>query len=476
MSAVVTAPVRRSKPATVTRETFRTSRALDFFTEKELISQTGHGVGEWPLVFLKEATDNALDACEENDIAPVINVTAEAEGISVYDNGPGIPESTIDGVLDYTIRVSSRDAYVAPDRGKQGNALKTLVGMPYVVDPHDGVLVVITNGVKHGIRCRVDPVTQQVVVERERIPKPHRKTGAVLRIEWEPSYGDDDEVQWPFDFVEPQAEGRNSLKEAARRLLTGYALFNPHLTITCQWFDETLVDFAATATDWKKWRPNQPTNALWYEGRHLERLIGACLVHDRQHDRRRTVAEFLQQFDGFTGSAKRKQVIEETGLARVYLDEITVGGQFDTDVVSRLLATMQGHSREVTPARLGFIGADHFAAHFQELGCEPDSIQYAKIARVDDGLPFTLEAAFGWLGQRGDNHRQLFTGVNWSAAIKNPFRAFGRYGGGVEGLLAELYAGSREPVVFALHLAHPRVEYTDKGKSAIAIEGDEEDA
>jgi hypothetical protein len=28
-----------------------------------------------------------------------------------------------------------------------------------------------------------------------------------------------------------------------------------------------------------------------------------------------------------------------------------------------------------------------------------------------------------------------------------------------------------EPVVFVLHLAHPRVEYTDRGKSALVIGG-----
>jgi hypothetical protein len=34
-----------------------------------------------------------------------------------------------------------------------------------------------------------------------------------------------------------------------------------------------------------------------------------------------------------------------------------------------------------------------------------------------------------------------------------------------------LKAGAHEPIVFALHLAHPRVEYTDRGKSALIVEG-----
>ena len=72
------------------RTTLRTSRLLDFCSEKELIAQTGHQTDAWPLVVLKELVDNALDACEETDIAPEIEVTVDDSGISVRDNGPGI--------------------------------------------------------------------------------------------------------------------------------------------------------------------------------------------------------------------------------------------------------------------------------------------------------------------------------------------------------------------------------------------------
>ncbi len=101
----------------VNRTTFRTSREMDFFSERELVTQTGHAREEWPLVILKELTDNALDACEEADIAPVVTIKADAGGITVGDNGPGLPEETLAGAMDFSIRVSNREAYVAPDRG-----------------------------------------------------------------------------------------------------------------------------------------------------------------------------------------------------------------------------------------------------------------------------------------------------------------------------------------------------------------------
>src|SRR5262245_57687918 len=56
------------------RTTFRTSRLLDFASEKELQAQTGHSIDDWPLVVVKELFDNSLDACEEAGIAPARTV------------------------------------------------------------------------------------------------------------------------------------------------------------------------------------------------------------------------------------------------------------------------------------------------------------------------------------------------------------------------------------------------------------------
>jgi DNA topoisomerase VI subunit B len=42
--------------------------------DSELTAQTGHHPQDWPLVILKELVDNALDECEEAEIAPDITV------------------------------------------------------------------------------------------------------------------------------------------------------------------------------------------------------------------------------------------------------------------------------------------------------------------------------------------------------------------------------------------------------------------
>jgi len=94
------------------------------------------------------------------------------------------------------------------------------------------------------------------------------------------------------------------------------------------------------------------------------------------------------------------------------------------------------------------------------------------VAEVDgDGLPMVIETAFAWRGDQSEEPRRLITGVNWSPGIGNPFRTLGaKYGDGLTALLEKQMAGHTEPVIFLLHVAHPRVRYTDRGKSALVME------
>jgi DNA topoisomerase VI subunit B len=166
---------------TLERVTFRTSRLLDFCSRKELIAQTGHREEAWPLVAVKELVDNALDACEDARVAPVINVTVDDDGIEASDNGSGLPVETLDGVLDFSVRVSNREAYVAPDRGAQGSALKTIVTMPFVLDGAAGQVEVTAHGRRDRITLAVDRIRQQPTIVRDNVVA-DVTTGTVVRL------------------------------------------------------------------------------------------------------------------------------------------------------------------------------------------------------------------------------------------------------------------------------------------------------
>jgi len=99
----------------LTRVAFKVSRLMEFCSERELQNQTGHSIYDWPLVVGKEIADNALDACEEAEVAPDITVIVDSGTIIIQDNAGGISSETVKSILDYTIRVSSREAYLRWD-------------------------------------------------------------------------------------------------------------------------------------------------------------------------------------------------------------------------------------------------------------------------------------------------------------------------------------------------------------------------
>jgi hypothetical protein len=128
---------------TFERKTFTTSRLAEFSTETELTKQIGHPVVDWPLVILKEAVDNALDEAEEAGVPPVIEISVEPGSITSSDSGRGIRAETVEKLIDYSARTSSRAAYASPTRGAQGNALQTIIAMPFALASRDCETVVI---------------------------------------------------------------------------------------------------------------------------------------------------------------------------------------------------------------------------------------------------------------------------------------------------------------------------------------------
>ena len=428
--------------AILERTTLRTSRLLDFASEKELVAQTGHPVSAWPLVILKELIDNGIDACEEAGIAPVISVTVDDAGITVEDNGPGIPAATIEGVLDFTVRISSREAYASPTRGAQGNALKTIVAMPFVVNSEKGDIEIETGRTRHLINVKVDRIRQEPVVKHVTEAIPARK-GTLVRIIWPnlPRSIGDDQVR----FVQ---------------MADDFAWLNPHLTLK---FATPDTDFVKEATNpaWTKWLPSDPTSPHWYDVDRLGRLVAGYISNGRQC----TIRDFVSEFRGLARSASQKKVLDATELAREPLTHLLAGDDLNRKLIAKLLAAMKAELKPVKPDLLGVIGRDHFRQRFEAIGAEMESFDYKCIKDTTDDIPWVIETAFCWCPDIP--MKRLVTGVNWSPGIVNPFRELGRFGESLDTVLSQQRVTANEPVILALHMACARVSYTDRGKSSV---------
>lgn len=472
-------------PHRLTRVAFKVSRLMEFCSRRELQNQTGHDLWDWPLVVLKEFLDNALDACEEAEVAPRISIAVRDGEISIEDNGTGIDAGTVKLVCDYSIRVSSREAYVSPSRGAQGNALKTILAMGYVIGRERGLgsreTLIEARGLAHRIAFDVDHVTVEPKIAYATSPS-RRKLGTKVT------------VRWPLAF--PHCEGR--FKELAQ----AYCWFNPHLSLRGSWNGVSFVDVKAFDPAWTKWRPRDPTSPHWYDAARLQRYMAAHVARDRDLgpiSQRRPLRDFIGEFRGLSSTVKRRRILAEIGASHRSLVDFFGRDKVNSDGIAQLLAVMQAHSAPVKPKHLGIIGAEHLNACFVAAGGAPETFSYQRRMRIDElsHLPYVAEIAFGLHASGldapeplrlrpaagdpgrmvltgGGPARKIVTGANWSVGLVNPFRTFGQTGAGLENTLAEVRANTQQPVICAVHLACAHLQFADRGKSSIITPGDPE--
>jgi DNA topoisomerase VI subunit B len=436
---------------TLTRTVFQTSRELEFFTEEELTMQIGFPRSQWPLALLKELLDNALDACETAGQPPDITVTVTEDTVSVQDNGPGLPVSTLERSLNYLVRVSDKAHYVSPTRGQLGNALKCVWAAPYVLDGTHSRVEVSTDGCTHQLDVTLDRIAQQPKVEVTTHEDGFVKRGTRITL-----YG----PEIASSLVDPAIDDFYNGADLVRR----YAAFNPHATFRYTAPDGTALHFPCTTSTWGKWLPSQPTSPHWYTVTRLQALLAAYLAEDRRRGRVRTVREVVAEFAGLSATAKQKTVTADAALARASLEDLVIADTLAEPQVHALLKAMQAQSRPINPSALGVLGEAHlrtFLVH--QMAVTPGSVKYKKYANVADGVPYVLELACGWYAAEARVRKAAkVLGFNWTPALRPPFTS-------LPTLLGEARVDSWDPIVIVVHLACPRLEVTDRGKSAVAV-------
>src|SRR5262249_47863429 len=261
---------------------------------------------------LKELLDNALDACEVAEVAPAIDVSIGPDHFAVRDNGPGIPAGVVKRAVDFTTRTSSNRWHVAPTRGQLGNALKCCIAAPAVLFPGNrgAGFVVESHGQSRRITIRVDEGAQEPVPE-VLVGESVVKTGTLTRLDWPGGsfcLGD----AGPGDFY------------SGADLLRSYALFNPHLSLSLN--GRLLLE----PIPWQKWSGRSSPH--WYSVEQLAGLIGAHVAHERAgRGQSYSVRELVVTFDGLSGSAKAKKVVDVAGLTGQRLADLVTG----EDIVDR---------------------------------------------------------------------------------------------------------------------------------------------
>ena len=257
-------------------------------------------------------------------------------------------------------------------------------------------------------------------------------------------------------------------------LADAFCWLNPHLTLRFTWNGAEILNVAATKPNWSKWKPLHPTSAHWYDQARFERYMAAH-VASKKVGRAETVRAFIAEFDGLSATAKQRRIITEVGASHWSLASfIGNGDRIHHDRIARLLEAMKRHAKVVVPKRLGVIGRDHLLTRFTAAGGNPRTFKYQIIQKLDDRkVPSVIEVAFG-VRQDGldgvEGRCREIRGLNWSPALGDPFRSLGSDGESLTAMLRELKVSRSDPVVTFINVAHPRLQYLDRGKSAVAID------
>jgi DNA topoisomerase VI subunit B len=445
------------------RTTFETSRAAEYFDSRQLSTLTGVSQHEFASVCLKELVDNALDACETAKVAPVVNIRVRHEHelieLTVSDNGPGIPPEVVRKVLDYNIRVSDKATYRSPTRGAQGNALKTIIGIPYALGGCEP-LVVSARGVRHTITPWVDPAGH-VHFDYTNTPAVTEGTTVRLTIPDSGYEQDFDPLHWSRSF----------------------AAFNPHATVSYQAKSgpAKVAETYKSTTEGgiKKYVPSEPTSPHWYSTASLKGLVFNHIAHARNGGRDLPLGEFVRQFQGLTSTKKAKAVAAPlidagfTHLSDFAGDEGRVG---------ELLTRMTAESKPPKASALGYVGEEHFRTFFESVYASVNEFKYVRHSgTMPSGLPFTFEFALATLDEPG----HLYCGINFSPTFGDPLEGTTLAGpefraGGIKGFLSAAYAlpetdslWYRTPasVAVAAHIITPAPLFLDRGKTRLDMEG-----
>lgn len=439
------------------RDMAEVSRSTEFFNVSDLQKQTGQPQDNFASVVVKELLDNAADHCETIRDDPEIalslaKVHDECIQITVTDNGSGILPRTLDKILkDFDVLVSDKVNYRSPSRGQQGNALKTIIGMPYALGLTDPVIIE-TRGVRHSIYAKLGVVGVEVSHTKENIG---------------PTVGTKITVTLPgftADHLEPEF------------WVKSYALFNPNILVGYQGSpgDPSRIKHS------KKFTATDLTAPAWYDPDTFKHQIAAKVKNNAGS----LLRDFVMTFHGLSRNAQAKVVCDQFPGVKCLTD-------LDVEkTLPHLLQVMKETAKAPSPKILGTIGREHFKETFNNQfgGITKDRFYYKHNECIFNGIPYVIEAATAEVRSISG---QVLHGLNYSPTFSDPLAGtmlhVFRNGKtivipyGLNGMVQACYAdphhispANKQNVVTALHIVSPGLGsyFIDRGKTNLRLPKD----
>jgi DNA topoisomerase VI subunit B len=324
------------------------------------------------------------------------------------------------------VRVSDKAAYRSPTRGAQGNALKTVIGIPYALGSREPLDVVARGGIRHTIGPNIDPAGNVRIGHEESNGEPW-VSGTTVEVPVSSAYAAEDSEHPDQDFQ-------------PLHWVRSFAAFNPHATfryLANRGGSKDAEIYKSTREEIKKYVPSQPTSPHWYSAESLKVLVFSHIAHAHDGGQDLPLGTFVRQFAGLTSTKKAKAVCSRMPSGITHLSDF----EHDPESVVLLLAAMKGETKEPKAASLGHVGEEHFRNFFEGI-YEVNELKYVKRSgTLPSGLPVTFECALATLEEPG----HLYCGINFSPTFGDPLEGTSLAGpefkaDGIRGFLSQGYA------------------------------------
>ncbi|MFH1532209.1 MAG: DNA topoisomerase VI subunit B [Pseudomonadota bacterium] len=400
------------------------------------------------LTAIKEAVDNALDACEEADILPELVVrihelAPERFRVMVRDNGPGIVKGQIPNIFGKLL-YGSKFHRLKMSRGQQGIGISAagMYGMLTTGQPIRIISRTALNRPANFIELRIDTKKNRPEIIRE------------MEVPWISPQGTEVSLELKGKYT----RGRQSVDEYLRQT----AIANPHIRIEYRAPDRTQEVYAASSPELPP-----PTDEIKPHPYGVELGILQGMLKDSNA---RYLSAFLTQEFSRVSERIAGQICEAADLSpRAYTTRIS------RDQVEALMEGISKTKIMNPPTScVAPIGEEQLVKGLQSV---VDADFYASCTRppaVYRGNPFIIEAALAYGGsQPADQPARLLryanrvpllyqqgAGACFIAATKVNWRNYN-----VQQPRGGLPAA---PITIVIHMASVWVPFTSESKEAIA--------
>ncbi len=327
------------------------------------------------LTAVKEAVDNALDACEEARILP--EVTVELVALSetrfrmiVEDNGPGIIKKQIPNIFARLL-YGSKFHKLAATRGQQGIGISATVLYGQLTTGKPATIMSKTGSGKKAIQMKLKIDTQmnlpQILEEQE--------------TEWE---GKEHGTRIEVDLDGSYQKGRQSVDEYLKET----AIVNPHCTIIYVTPEAQQIIFARSTNE----LPPEPKEIKPHPyGVELGRLIKMLEITETK-----TLQQFLTEEFVRVGANTAKEICENASLLpRTKPEDVS------REMAEKLYEGIQKTKIIAPPTDcISPIGAEELEKGLRKEINAEFYCSTTRPAAVYRGNPFVIEAALAFGGEQ----------------------------------------------------------------------------